>query len=228
MCVWHVPLLAHAFLLLIFGLCLPGLIKLCCPLCLHLFPTPMLIWQLVDEVSFNWSQWKIISEYTFVITQMNYKSKTMLGSDFVSQEQKAKAAVGIGWPNLDSWVQEKQSGLMNPQFPLRRSDCRINNKQQHESMDPMCHVSTFQADGCCVLGLLIPVNHLLNAPVSVLTICIPSCPQFTHTPRINSSLMMYNVTTQKSSKICITNIMSSVIFSTLKAALRAGGVTTLR
>ncbi len=122
------------------------------------------------------------------------------------------------WKNV-AWSDESR-------FLLRHSDDRVRIwSTEHESMDPSCLVSMVQA-GCGgimvwgvfswhTLGLLVPIEHCLNATawVLLLTMSIPLWLQCTHLLMSTSSRIMHHVTKLKSSRTGFLNMTLSSLYS---------------
>ncbi len=96
----------------------------------------------------------------------------------------------------------------------------------HESMDPSCLVSTFQAGGggvmvwgifsCHTLGPLVPTEHRLNATVYLSIVADHVHPFMTtvyHLLMATSSRIMHHVTKLKSSQTGFLNMTMSSLYS---------------
>ncbi len=122
------------------------------------------------------------------------------------------------WKNV-AWSDESR-------FLLRNSDGRVRNWcKEHESMDPSCLVSTVQAgDGVVMvwgifswhtLGLLVPIEHSLNA-TAYLSIVADHVHPFMTTVYLlmtTSSRIMHHVTKLKSSQTGFLNMTMSSLYS---------------
>ncbi len=123
------------------------------------------------------------------------------------------------WKNI-AWSDDES------RFLLRHSDGRVRIwRKEHESMDPSCLDSTVQAGGGVMvwgifswhtLGLLVPIEHYLNATTHlsivadhVLTIMTTVYPSSDTT----SSRVMHHVTKLKSSQTGFLNMTMSSLYS---------------
>ncbi len=123
------------------------------------------------------------------------------------------------WKNV-TWSDESR-------FLLRHSDDRVRIwRKEHESMDPSCLVSTVQADGgggvmvwmifsCHTLGLLVPIQHCLNATVYLSNVADYVHPFMTTvypSSDATSSRIMHHVTKLKSSQTGFLNMTMSSLY----------------
>ncbi len=124
------------------------------------------------------------------------------------------------WKNV-AWSDESR-------FLLQHSDCRVRIwRKEHESMDPSCLVSMFQAGvgGVIVwwgivswhtLGPLVPIDHRLNA-TDYLSIVADHVHLFMTTVYTSSdatsSRIMHHVTKLKSSQTGFLNMTMSSLYS---------------
>ncbi len=113
------------------------------------------------------------------------------------------------------------------QFLLQHSDARVRIWcKEHERMDPSCLVTTVRAGGGGVLvrgifswhtlGLLVPIEHRLNATayrVLLLTMYTPLWLQCTHILMATSSRKMHHFTKLKSSQTGFLNMTMSSLYS---------------
>ncbi len=123
------------------------------------------------------------------------------------------------WKNV-AWSDESQ-------FLLQHSDGRVRIWcKEHESMDTSCLVSTVQAGGGGVmvwgifswhtLGLLVPIEHRLNATAYLSIVADHVHPFMTtvyHLPMATSSRIMHHVTKLKSSQTGFLNMTMSSLYS---------------
>ncbi len=112
-------------------------------------------------------------------------------------------------------------------FLLRHSDGRVRIlHKEHESMDSSCLVSTVQAGGSGVivwgifswhtLGLLVPIEHRLNATAYLSIVADHVLPFMTtvyHLLMATSSRIMHHVTKLKSSQTGFLNMTMSSLYS---------------
>ncbi len=111
-------------------------------------------------------------------------------------------------------------------FLLQHSDCMVRIwRKEHESMDPSCLVSTVQAGGGVIvwgifswhtLGILVPIEHRLNAPVYLSVVADHVHPFMTtvyHLLMTTSSRILHHVTKLKSSQTGFLNMTMSSLYS---------------
>ncbi len=128
-----------------------------------------------------------------------------------------------GSPKLDNRSLEKCD---ESRFLLRHSDGRVRIwRKEHESMDPSCLVSTFQAAGGGVIvwvdiflahfGPLVPIEHCLNT-TAYLSIVADHVHPFMTTvypsSDATSSRIKHHVTKLKSSQTGLLNITMSSLY----------------
>ncbi len=122
------------------------------------------------------------------------------------------------WKNV-AWSDESR-------FLLRHSDGAVRIwRKEHESMDPSCLVSTVQAAGGVMvwgifswhtLGLLVPIEHCLNATVYLSIVADHVHPFMTtvyHLLMATSSRILHHVTKLKSSQTGFLNMTMSSLYS---------------
>ncbi len=126
---------------------------------------------------YNQGMQNTISEHTTrrTLKQMVYSSRTPHRVPLLSAKNRKQrlqfAQAHQNW-TIEDWKNVAWSD--ESRFLLRHSDCRVRIwREEHESMDPSSIVSTVQAGGGGImvwgifswhtLGLLVPIEHRLNA-----------------------------------------------------------------
>ncbi len=177
---------------------------------------------------YNQGMQKTISERTTrrTLKQMGFSSRRPHRVPLLSDKNRKRRIQFT--QNHQNWTIEdwKNVPWSDESWFLLHSDDRVRIWcKEHESMDPSCLVSMVQAGGGGVmvwgvfswhtLGLLVPIEHCLNATawVLLLTMSIPLWLQCTHLLMSTSSRIMHHVTKLKSSQTGFLNMTLSSIYS---------------